>query len=160
MQHPAPAPELKKLDYLIGDWRVESDLKPSSSGPGGKITETFHHQWMQGNFFLITHCRYSVPSLGRDGVEYEVMGYDSKKHQYTYESFNSDGEHDVATVSVDAAGKVWTFNSVPDSPGATKWRHTETVLSPTSYTIKLEVFQNGNWSTIMEGKGTKQSATP
>jgi hypothetical protein len=38
-----------------------------------------------------------------------------------------------------------------------KWRYIETILSPTSYTIKFEMSQDGNtWSTVMDGKATKQ----
>jgi hypothetical protein len=42
MQPPAPAPELKKLDYFAGNWSVEANMKPSSYGPGGKTTSADH----------------------------------------------------------------------------------------------------------------------
>lgn len=160
MQRPAPAPELKKLEYFVGNWNAEADMKPSSFGPGGKITETYHVQWMQGNFFLIMHSTFSSQTMG-SGVEYAVFGYDANKKQYTYESFNSDGEHEVATGNPDADGKVWTWYSTtrssPDTPGPMKWRYTETILSPTSYSMKFEMSQDGKtWSSIMEGKAAKQ----
>jgi hypothetical protein len=111
---------------------------------------------MQGNFFLISHSKFSSQSMG-SGVQYAVMGYDSNKKQYTYESFNSAGEHEVATGTPDADGKVWTWYSSPDMPGPMKWRYTQTVLSPASYTIKFEMSPDGNtWSSVMEGKATKQ----
>lgn len=155
MQPPTPAPELKKLDYFAGNWTIEADMKPSPFGPGGKTTSADHTEWMQGNFFMIIHSKFSSKSMG-SGVEYAVIGYDSNKKQYTYESFNSMGEHEVATGTPDADSKVWTWSSAPDSPGP-KWRYTETVLSPASYTLKFEMSPDGNtWSSVMEGKATKQ----
>jgi hypothetical protein len=156
MQHPAPAPELKKLDYFVGTWNVDADMKPSPFGPGGKTTGTDHYEWMQGNYFLIIHSTYSSQSMG-SGIEYAVIGYDTKKKQYTYESFSSDGEHDIATGTPDADGKVWTWYSASEVSGPTKWRFTQTILSPTSYTIKFEMSKDAtNWSTVMDGKVTKQ----
>lgn len=155
MQRPAPAPELKKLEYFAGMWKMDAETKPSSFGPGGKLTGTDHIQWMEGNFFMIIHSKFSSQAMG-DGVEYAVMGYDSKKKQYTYESFNSAGEHEVATGTLDSEGKVWTWYSAPDTGGPMKWRYTETVLSPASYTIKFEMAPDGtSWSSVMEGKATK-----
>ena len=156
MARPTPAPELKKLEYFVGSWTTEADMKASPYGPGGKITGSDHIQWMEGNFFLIIHSKFSSASMG-DGVEYAVMGYDSNKKQYTYESFSSMGEHDVATCTPDADGKTWTWYAAPGDNSPMKWRFTETILSPSSYAMKFEMSQDGStWSGVMEGKATKQ----
>jgi hypothetical protein len=156
MQPPPPAPELKKLDYFAGDWKTDANMKPSSYGPGGQIAGEDHIQWMQGNYFLTIHSKFSSQSMG-SGIEVAIMGYDSRKKQYTYESFNSFGEHEVATGTLDADGKVWSWSSAADSPDPMKWRFTQTVLSPTSYKMKFEMSQDGsNWSSVMEGTATKQ----
>src|SRR5271163_2189384 len=52
---PKPAPEIKKLDLLVGSWALEGDVKPSAMGPGGKITENEKCDWMEGGFFLVCH---------------------------------------------------------------------------------------------------------
>ncbi len=154
--HPTPAPELKKLDYFSGNWTTEAQMKPSPYGPGGKVTGSDHIEWMQGDFFMIIHSTFSSASMG-DGVEYAVMGYDSTKKQYTYESFNSMGEHDVATCTPAADGKTWVWYSSATDASPMKWRFTETILSASSYTMKFEMSQDGtNWSSVMEGKATKQ----
>jgi hypothetical protein len=156
MTPPKPAPELKKLDFFLGSWTTEGDMKPSPYGPGGKLTGSDHVEWMQGNYFMIIHSKFSSASMG-DGVEYAVMGYDSHKKQYTYESFNSMGEHDVATCTPDADGKTWTWYPAPGDSSPMKWRFTETILSPSSYAMKFDVSQDGTtWSSAMEGKATKQ----
>lgn len=155
MAPPAPAPELAKLDYFAGTWNTDSDMKASSFGPGGKVTSVDHVSWMEGKFFLIIHSKFSSKAMG-NGVEYAVLGYDSKRKQYTYESFNSEGEHEVATGTLDADGKVWTWYSSPETGGPMKWRYTETILSPSAYAIKFEMAPDGtNWSTVMDGKASK-----
>ncbi len=147
-----PAPELKKLDYFAGTWNTEADMKASPYGPGGKMTATDHIEWMQGNFFMLIHSKFSG-GMG-SGLELGVMGYDSAKKVYTYASYNSVGEHETATGTVE--GDTWTWNSEQSGmPG--KWRYTQKVLSPTSFSIKFEMSSDGGtWSTAMEGKSTKQ----
>src|SRR5947209_17657756 len=54
-QVPKPAPELQKLNYFNGTWKMEGDMKPSPFGPGGKFTGTEHNEWMAGKFFLVSH---------------------------------------------------------------------------------------------------------
>lgn len=152
-QMPKPAPELKKLDYFVGSWKTEADMKPNPYGPGGKITGSDKVQWMEGNFFLIVHSRFSG-SMG-SGLELAAMGYDPAKKVYTYNSFNSMGERDSATGTVE--GDTWTWNSDPAaSMNGMKWRFTQKILSPSSYSMKFEVSPDGSaWSTVMEGKATK-----
>jgi hypothetical protein len=40
MPMPKPGAELKKLDYFVGTWTMDGDLKPGPMGPGGKMTGT------------------------------------------------------------------------------------------------------------------------
>lgn len=150
--HMQPAPELKKLDYFAGSWKTDIDMKASPYGPGGKITGSDHIEWMQGNFFLLIHSKFSGVW---NGVGVEVMGYDSTRKAYTYESYNSAGEHETATGTVE--GDTWTWNSEQTTMPGGKWRYTQKVLSPTSFSIKFEISPDGStWSTAMEGKSTKQ----
>jgi len=52
---PKPAPELKKLDYFLGKWTTDGDMKAGAMGSGGKVTSTGHAEWMEGGFFLVIH---------------------------------------------------------------------------------------------------------
>ncbi|MBO0912250.1 MAG: hypothetical protein J2P13_10695, partial [Acidobacteria bacterium] len=40
MNQPAPAPELKKLEYFSGNWSGEATIRPGPWGPGGKFTDS------------------------------------------------------------------------------------------------------------------------
>ncbi|MBV9157166.1 MAG: DUF1579 family protein [Acidobacteriaceae bacterium] len=152
-QMPQPAPELKKLDYFVGTWKTDAEMKASPNGPGGKMTATDHNEWMQGNFFLMIHSNFSL-GMG-SGLEVGVMGYDPVRKVYTYASYNSFGEHETGTGTLD--GDTWTWNSEQTGMPGGKWRYTQKILSPTSFSIKFEMAPDGStWATAMEGKSTKQ----
>jgi hypothetical protein len=150
-----PAPELKKLDFMTGDWKSEGTMNPAPGMPGGKFSITSHVDWMDGNFFLVDHSDMDMGQMGK-GKELSVMGYDSDRKVYTYTAFNSMGEAESATGTVD--GDTWTWLSDEHFGGTTmKGRFTMKVLSPTSYSMKFELSPDGkDWTTAMEGKATKK----
>src|SRR5438552_7801184 len=90
------------------------------------------------------------------GNEATYLEYDLDKKVYTYKAFNSMGEAEDSTGTVN--GDTWTWTSDEHMGGQTmKGRFTMKVLSPTSYTMKFELSQDGtNWMTGMEGKATKK----
>jgi hypothetical protein len=154
MDMPKPAPELKKLDYLVGSWTMVGEMKPGPMGPGGKISGTDTWGWMQGNFFLVNHSKFEGGGMGA-GSSTAFMGYDTDKKVYTYDEFNSMGEavHSTGTVE----GETWTWlNDAKVGPQMMKGRFTMVILSPTSYNFKFEILQDGTtWNTVMDGKATK-----
>jgi hypothetical protein len=152
---PTPAPELKKLDFMAGNWTTEGTMNPGPGMPGGKFSSTAHAEWMEGNFFLVEHSDLDMTGMGKM-KELAVLGYDPDRKIYTYHAFNSMGEAESATGTVD--GDTWTWNSDEHMGGMTmKGRFTMKVLSPTSYTMKFELSQDGTkFMTAMEGKATKK----
>ncbi len=147
---PQPAPELKQLNYFLGTWKTEADMKPGPMGPGGKFTSTDVYKWQEGNFFLIANTTFQSPMGG--AVELMVFGYDPAKKAYTYDAFVT-GEHNSATGTLQGDTLTWTNTE----PSPFKWHYIEKMTSPTSFTIKFEGSQDGtNWMTLMEGKSTKQ----
>jgi len=155
MPMPKPAPELKKLDYFIGTWAMDAELKPGPMGPGGKVTETEKNDWMDGGFFMVIHEEFKSLTMGNgSGVAY--MGYDENKKAYTYDAFNSWGEAEHSTGAV--AGDTWTWNSEEKMGAQTvKARFVVKVVSATSYNFNFDMSQDGTtWNTVMDGTATKQ----
>lgn len=150
-----PAPELKKLDFMAGNWTTEGTMNPSPGMPGGKFTDSSHAEWMEGNFFLVEHGEFDLGAMGK-GKGLAILGYDPDRKVYTYHAFNSMGEAESSTGTVD--GDTWTWTSDENMGGKPmKGRFTMKVLSPTSYTMKFEMSPDGtNWMTGMEGKATKK----
>ena len=153
---PTPAPELNKLNFMVGDWTTEGTFVPGPPGtPPSKFTSTDHNQWMDGNFFLVSNSEANMEGMGKiKGLV--VMGYDPDQKVYTYRSFNSMGQSEYSTGTVN--GDTWTWTGDEHFGGMTfKGRVTMKVLSPTAYNIKFELSQDGQtWFPAMDGKATKK----
>ena len=92
----APAPELKKLDFMAGTWTSEGTMNPGPGMPGGKFTLTSKAEWMDGNYFLVEHSDMDLGPMGK-GKEIAILGYDPDRKVYTYNAFNSMGEAESST---------------------------------------------------------------
>lgn len=151
---PPPAPELKKLDYFTGTWTMDGDVKPGPMGPGGKSTGTSKYEWMDGKYFMVSQGSHS--GVMGTGVETAYYGYDASKKVYTYDSFSSMGEHNIATATLDGDTWTWLFD-VPIGGMTMKGRFVMKTTSANSYTYKLEFSQDGStWNLVMDGKATKK----
>jgi hypothetical protein len=153
-QTPAPAPELKKLDYFAGKWKMEGEVKPGPMGPGGKMTMTEEDSWMEGNFFLVSHSKFEAPGMG-SGSGISFMGYNPDQKAFTYDEFNSMGEAEHSTGTVD--GDTWTWlGDEKVGPQTMKGRYTMKITTPNSYSFKFEMSPDGTtWNTVMDGTATK-----
>jgi len=146
-QMPQPGPEQKRLQYFAGNWNAEYEMKP-----GGKMITTDHTQMMPGAFFAVTH----TDGKGAMGELHElaVMGYDAEAKVYTYDSYSNFGEQEHFKGTVQ--GDTWTWTSEGNMGGKTvKMRFIAKEVSPTMYTMKLEMTTGADWATVMEGKATK-----
>jgi hypothetical protein len=155
MEAPGPARELKKLDYFVGTWILEGEIKPGPMGPGGTMTETGRNQWMEGGFFLVVRSEFTIASMG-DGTGVAYLGYDPHEKVYTYDEFNSMGEAIHSKGAVD--GDTWTWSGERKMDhGIAKTRWIVKIVSPTAYDFKFEISQDGaTWNTVVEGKATKR----
>jgi hypothetical protein len=151
---PQPGPELKKLDYFAGTWRLEGDLKPSPFGPGGKFTGTENNEWGLGGFFLMSHSEFKMPMGGGTGLA--VFGYKADEKVYVYHAFNSMGEAEDSKGMLE--GDTWSWTSESKMEGKVmKGRFVIKVISPTSYSFKFDMQpEGGEWATVMDGKATKE----
>jgi hypothetical protein len=148
LQAPQLGPEQKRLQYYAGTWTTEYEMKAG----GGKVNSTDQSQMLPGGFFLVTHTN----GKGFMGELHEVavMGYDAEGKAYTYDSYNNFGEADHFRGTVQ--GDTWTWTSEARAGGnAPKMRFIAKEVSPTMYTMKLEMMNGANWATVMEGKSTK-----
>lgn len=152
-----PGPELKKLDYFVGNWTTEGTIAQGPWGVGGKFTATAKNEWMTGDFFMLGHADFKMPAeLGGDGTGTVITGYDTNQNVYTRDEFNSQGRRETSTGTL--SGDTWTWNTSQNYGGQDiKIRTTAKTLSPTSFTIKVEVSMDGtNWMPFMDAKSTKK----
>jgi len=148
-----PTPEHQKMGYFAGDWKMQGTMKISSNTPDAPFTSTEHGEWVSGGFFLETHS--SMHSVMGDVRGVRVLEYNPADKVYTYNAYNSLGEHQMATGHV--LDNIWMWTSEAQMNGViAKGRYTITVVSPASYTFKYETLTStGTWSTVMEGKASR-----
>ena len=154
MEIPKPGPEVKKLNYFVGHWTSEGDMKPGPMGPGGKFTLQENSEWMDGGYFVVIHSKYSGGGMP-DGTSTAYMGYDTQGKVYTYDEFNSSGEHAHSTGNLDGDNFVW-MSDMKMGAQTMKGRFSMKLMPPNAYAYKFEVSPDGKaWSLVMDGKDTK-----
>lgn len=146
---PQPGPEHKKLEYFLGKWTVESEIKANEFVPAGKIVSTETCTLGPAGFYV--ECR----AEGQLPARLAIIAYDSHAKVYTSYYANSGGLVGTATGTVN--GNTWTWTVEDKFAGkAIKGRTTVTILSPTQYTAKYEMAdEKGGYTTILEGKAAK-----
>jgi hypothetical protein len=152
-----PGPEVKKLDYFVGTWTTEGTIAQGPWGAGGKFSSTETSEWMDGNFFLVSHGDFKMPpEIGGDGKDTSIMGYDTDENVYTFDSFNSQGRRERSKGTLSGDSWTWTSSQVYGGQDI-KQKMTLKTVSPTSYMMKFEISMDGtNWMPFMEAKITKK----
>jgi hypothetical protein len=148
---PQPGPEHKKLEYFVGKWTVESEIKANEFVPAGKTVSTETDTLGPGGFYVESRAEG-----GQFPTRFGFMAYDSHAKVYTSDYASSVGLVGTATGSLN--GNTWTWMVEDKFAGnAIKGRTTVTMSSPTQYTIKYEMAdEKGGYTTIVEGKATKE----
>ena len=148
---PKPGPEHKKLEYFVGKWTVESEIKDNGYVPAGKTVSTETATLGPGGFYV--ESRNEGPS----GTRLGIIGCDSHAKVYTSYYASSIGLVGIGTGTVN--GNTWTWMVEDKYAGLSiKGRTTVTILSPTQQTIKYEMADGkGGYTTIVEGKATKET---
>jgi len=149
---PKPGPEHKKLEYLVGKWTVESEVKANKYMPAGKGVSTETCTLGPGGFYV--ECR-NEGNEGQLPPRLAIIAYDSHAKVYTSYYASSVGFVGVGTGTVN--GNTWTWMVEDKYAGkSVKGRTTITTLSPTQYTIKYEMAdEKGGYTTVTEGTATK-----
>jgi hypothetical protein len=146
---PKPGPEHKKLEYFVGKWTVESEIKANEFAPAGKTVGTETGTLGPGGFYVESRAE------GQFGTRLGIIAYDS--HAKVYTSYYASSVGLVGTATGTVNGNTWTWMVEDKYEGeSVKGRTTITVLSPTQYTSKYEMADGkGGYTTILEGKATK-----
>src|SRR5271157_2522956 len=152
-QQPAPTMQHQRMGYFAGKWTAEGIMKLSPKGNPAPFSLTETGEWVSNGFFLETRTSMKSPMGPINSVR--VMGYNPENGLYTYNVYNSLGEHQMATGKLQ--GNTWTWTSEQKMNGVvSQARYTITTVTPDSYTIKEEVATpGGGWSAVMEGKASR-----
>jgi Protein of unknown function (DUF1579) len=149
-------PQHQRMGYFLGDWTASGTSKISPKSPAAPFTLKEHGDWVTDGYFLETKTAIRS-DLGRVN-SVRVMGYNVEDKVYTYNVYNSLGEHQLAIGHLN--GNTWTWDSAEKLNGITiKGRYTIVETGPDAFTFKSEVADpKGGWATVMEGKATRVNA--
>ena len=152
---PKPGPEHKKLEYYVGKWTSESEVKANPFMPAGKYTSKDDCTLLDGGFAVLCRSDGSGPTGSTKGVG--IMGYSAEDKIYTYYGVDSAGMVPTTVARGTATGDTFVYNDESKMNGKVlKSRYTIKQASPTSYTFKWEMQgDGGTWTSLMEGKATK-----
>jgi hypothetical protein len=148
---PKPGPEHKKLEYFVGKWTVESEIRANKFVPAGKTVGTETATLGTGGFYVESRAE------GQLGTRLAIIAYDS--HAKVYTSYYASSVGLVGTGTGTVNGNTWTWMVEDKYAGkSVKGRTTVTTSSPTQYTSKYEMAdEKGGYTTILEGKATKET---
>jgi hypothetical protein len=152
-QMPTPTPQHQRMGYFAGNWTADGMVRLSPKGNPAPFSLTETGAWVSNGFFLETRTSMKSPMGPINSVR--VMGYNPEDGLYTYNVYNSLGEHQMATGKLQ--GNTWTWTSEQKMNGVvSQARYTMTTVTPDSYTFKQEVATpGGGWATVMEGKASR-----
>jgi hypothetical protein len=153
---PKPGPEQKRLEYFVGKWTTEGELKPGPMGPGGKLTSNDTCEWFEGGFAVI--CRGDGTTPMGPGKSLGILGYSAEEKVYTYYGVDNSGMSMTSVPRGTLTGDTWTYTDESQMGGQkVKSRVTIKELSPTAYTFMMEIQgPDGKWAPVMESKSTRK----
>jgi len=154
---PGITPQHQAMGYFAGDWTASGTSKISPNTPAAPFTLKEHGEWVTDGYFLET--KTSMKGAMGTVNSQRVMGYNPEDKVYTYNVYNSLGEHQVALGHV--SGNTWTWESEEKLNGLViKGRYTIVETGPNSYTFTSEIADpKGGWATVMQGKATRVTAS-
>jgi hypothetical protein len=101
-----PGPEHKKLDYLVGKWRVELEIKATGTTPASKASGTEECEWF-ANLHIV--CRGEATGAAGLYKSQRTISYVPALKQYASYSIDSLGYAMLTMGGI--SGSNWTFNS-------------------------------------------------
>ncbi len=123
MQAPQPGPEMAKLQFLVGSWKVSAEYEKSPMTPqGGKETGWYKAYLGPGGFSVIADFEEDGP-MGKE-IGHEVLSWDPKKSAYTTVTVGNnfpgavigaahwEGENLVTEIQFDEGGSTAHLRSV------------------------------------------------
>jgi Protein of unknown function (DUF1579) len=142
-----PGPEQQKLQYWNGTWRVESEIKPSASFAGGKLSGTESCE-MFANLHVVCTSELTGPTgLYRSK---RTISYVPALKQYAQYTIDSLGYASLAMGSLQ--GSTWTFTT---DLGSAKIRGVTKASGASASTTNEYAGADGKWVVTATSKATR-----
>ncbi len=153
---PTPSQQQLAMGYFGGPWKITGTTRISPSTPPVQFTSTATGEWVPGNFFL--QIKYVTHGPLGDVHAVRMLEYNSADQVYTYNEYNSLGEHVLGVGKI--VSQKWVWKTTKKLNGVvTKGRYIVTFVTQDAYSLKSEVQKpGGGWLTVTEGTATRMPA--
>lgn len=81
---------MEMLEFLIGTWKTEGQVKPAGDNPGTMFTGTDSYEWILDKSFILHKANVM---MGNEKIKvFEIIGgFDVKSKTYKMRSFDNNG---------------------------------------------------------------------
>jgi hypothetical protein len=142
-----PGEEHKKLDYFVGKWRSDVDIKASAGSPASMASGTDDCEWF-ANMHVV--CRSETTGPAGLYKSMRVVSYVPAMKQYVSYFVDSIG---YAVFSVgQVQGNTWTFTN---EYGGVKTRYTMKTAKDGYTAVSEYASADGKWITTSTGNSTR-----
>ena len=148
------SPELKALDWLVGNWEMTGEAKTVSVlGPAGKSSLTLDCRWQAGGTNLFCTVDGTLPG----GPYHDLMIHTYDPATKAYRGFDADNTGMAAPFGLSISKDAWTYAYDLKLDGKpVKMRMTMFNLSKDGCSFKQEVsVAGGPFAIVSEGTGKK-----
>ncbi|HEY1731115.1 MAG TPA: DUF1579 family protein [Terriglobales bacterium] len=150
---PTPSQQQLAMGYFGGPWKITGTTRISPATPPVQFTSTATGEWVPGNYFM--EIKYVTHGPLGDIHAVRMLEYNSSDQVYTYNEYNSLGEHVLGVGKI--VGQKWIWETTKKLNGVvTKGRYIATFVTQDAYSLKSEVKKpGGGWLTVTEGTATR-----
>ena len=156
-QQPSVSPEeaaaVKRLEYFIGQWKLEGTWQDELGGKAKSLRGTQQCEWFEIRAHVI--CRGETIDASLTRKEVVILAYNSVLAVYTrYNVDGASGGNGYSTGKV--SGKDWQWTLVyPQTPNV-QVRSSWTEVSPDVHTIMVDASEDGKaFTTLAEARVTR-----
>ena len=140
------APDYKKLEPMVGRWKIDVDLKATPITQATKATGTEDCEWFASRHVV---CRSEAKGTTGTYSQMRTLSYIPAQRQFAVYTIDSLGT--VLNASGQVSGDTWTF----ESQSGLKIRLT-LKIAPASYTALVEFSGgDGKYLPLSEVRGTR-----
>jgi hypothetical protein len=149
-----PSAELKKLDFLEGNWKAAGQSKETPYSSAAPLSSEANCAWSPNHGYMI--CDQMVERRDGKHNSLSVYTYDPGTKQYKF--FGLDKDARPRTVILTWEGNTLTYPGEFDDNGKkVQMRTLNEVVSPEYYTYRTEfsLDDGKTWTVMNEGKSTR-----
>jgi hypothetical protein len=154
---PAPPPELKALNWMLGDFNTDLKMYEPGQTEGMPVPGTTTAKMSLGDVYIESRFEADMGGMKMTGLQ--MTSFDPATKEYVAWWFDSMAPG-VLELRGKLTGQVLVLTSkpieIPGMPGKHAFRATNGLKGPGKFLFRLEMDSGEGWYKMMEGMMTKK----